>query len=145
MLSPPSNWVVQKFGGTSVGKFPVQIVDDIIKFYSDPSNKTYNNNVAVVCSARSSYTKAEGTTSRLLRCCDLASQEMEFNDIIEVIKADHIDNAERYVQDPVLQTKLIADTTKESVSYTHLDVYKRQLLALPCALIGRFILSFYYK
>lgn len=113
MLSPPSNWVVQKFGGTSVGKFPVQIVDDIIKFYSDPSNKTYNNNVAVVCSARSSYTKAEGTTSRLLRCCDLASQEMEFNDIIEVIKADHIDNAERYVQDPVLQTKLIADTTKE--------------------------------
>lgn len=25
-----ANWVVQKYGGTSLGKFPVQIVDDII-------------------------------------------------------------------------------------------------------------------
>ena len=104
-----TDWVIQKFGGTSVGKFPTQIVDEIIKFYS----QGLNHNVAVVCSARSSYTKAEGTTSRLLKCCDLASQEAEFNNVIEVISQDHIDNAERFIQDPVLQTKLIQDTKKE--------------------------------
>ena len=26
-----SNWVVQKFGGTSVGKFALKIVDDVIQ------------------------------------------------------------------------------------------------------------------
>lgn len=25
------NWVVQKFGGTSVGKFPVKIAEDIVQ------------------------------------------------------------------------------------------------------------------
>lgn len=115
----PSNWVVQKFGGTSVGKFPTEIVDDIIKTYTTE----YNNNVAVVCSARSSYTKAEGTTSRLLRCCDLASQELDFADVIETIRQDHVQNAESYVQNPVLQTKLIADTNKE------LDLVTRYLEA----------------
>ena len=105
----PSNWVVQKFGGTSVGKFPAEIVEDIVKVYTTE----YDNNVAVVCSARSSYTKAEGTTSRLLRCCDLASQELDFADVIEAIRQDHVQNAESYIQNPVLQTKLIADTNKE--------------------------------
>ena len=109
--SSHSNWVVQKFGGTSVGKFPVQIVDDIVKHYSKPDGP--NNNVAVVCSARSSYTKAEGTTSRLLKCCDLASQESEFQDIIEVIRQDHIDNADRFILNPALQAKLVDDTNKE--------------------------------
>ncbi|CCF60685.1 hypothetical protein KAFR_0L00780 [Kazachstania africana CBS 2517] len=104
-----TNWIVQKFGGTSVGKFPVQIVDEIIKFYS----QSLNNNVTIVCSARSSYTKVEGTTSRLIKCCDLASQELEFDDVIEVIKQDHIDNAEKYINDPVLQTRLVTDTTNE--------------------------------
>lgn len=104
-----TNWVVQKFGGTSVGKFPTDIVDDIIKFYTEENN----NSVAVVCSARSSYTKAEGTTSRLLRCCDLASQESDYTQIIEAVRQDHVQNAEAYIQNPVLQTKLVTDTNKE--------------------------------
>lgn len=107
--SHSSGWIVQKFGGTSVGKFPVEIVDDIIKFYTKDSG----NDVAVVCSARSSYTKIEGTTSRLLRCCDLASQEEDFSKTIETIRQDHIQNAELFIQNPVLQTKLISDTNKE--------------------------------
>lgn len=106
-----TNWVIQKFGGTSVGKFSVQIVDDIVKYYADETGN--NNNVAVVCSARSSYTKAEGTTSRLLKCCDLAAQEQDFSAIIEVIRQDHISNAENNVNDAVLQTRLVADTNKE--------------------------------
>lgn len=32
-----SPWVVQKFGGTSVGKFPVNIVEDIVRYASDVS------------------------------------------------------------------------------------------------------------
>ncbi|KAG6018331.1 hypothetical protein E4U43_003780 [Claviceps pusilla] len=53
-------WIVQKFGGTSVGKFPDKIARDIVK----PS--LLKNRVVVVCSARSTGKKAEGTTSRLL-------------------------------------------------------------------------------
>jgi hypothetical protein len=52
------SWVVQKFGGTSVGKCAEQIVEAIIK----PALR--ENCVAVVCSARSSKTKSEGTTNR---------------------------------------------------------------------------------
>jgi hypothetical protein len=32
-----SPWVVQKFGGTSVGKFPVNIVEDIVRYGLDVS------------------------------------------------------------------------------------------------------------
>jgi aspartate kinase len=51
-------WVVQKFGGTSVGKFPDKIAEDIVKQYVE------NNRVVVVCSARSTGKKVTGTTSR---------------------------------------------------------------------------------
>lgn len=51
-------WVVQKFGGTSVGKEPSQIAERIVKQYLQ------TNRVAVVCSARSTTLKIEGTTNR---------------------------------------------------------------------------------
>lgn len=54
----PAGWVIQKFGGTSVGKFPIQIAEDIVKLY------VAEQRVAIVCSARSTYTKDEGTTNR---------------------------------------------------------------------------------
>lgn len=28
----PNGWIVQKFGGTSVGKFPDKIAEDIIRY-----------------------------------------------------------------------------------------------------------------
>ncbi|KIY68036.1 aspartate kinase [Cylindrobasidium torrendii FP15055 ss-10] len=58
---PNAPWVVQKFGGTSVGKFPVNIARDIVGSYIS------TNRVAVVCSARSGSTKALGTTNLLLK------------------------------------------------------------------------------
>jgi aspartate kinase len=81
MLKNPSGhgWVVQKFGGTSVGKFPDKIADDIVRYEVPPlarkvsqvkklTNGTRNyvedNRVVVVCSARSTGKKATGTTSR---------------------------------------------------------------------------------
>ncbi|KAK6909323.1 hypothetical protein I203_103340 [Kwoniella mangroviensis CBS 8507] len=54
-------WVVQKYGGTSVGK-SLDSITKIVESYI--SNKT---NVAIVCSARSSHTKALGTTNLLLQ------------------------------------------------------------------------------
>ena len=51
-------WIIQKFGGTSVGKFPKKIARDIVKA------NIYEHQVAIVCSARSTDTKAEGTTNR---------------------------------------------------------------------------------
>lgn len=54
----PGSWIVQKFGGTSVGKLPLNIAEDIVRA------SLQGNRVAVVCSARSTGKKVEGTTSR---------------------------------------------------------------------------------
>lgn len=51
-------WIVAKFGGTSVGKVPEVIAEDIVKQWLD------KNRVVAVCSARSSETKSAGTTNR---------------------------------------------------------------------------------
>ncbi|KAF8991723.1 hypothetical protein BDZ89DRAFT_1151387 [Hymenopellis radicata] len=59
-------WLVQKFGGTSVGKFSVNIARDIVSTY------IHSNKVAVVCSARSGSTKALGTTNLLLKAASEA-------------------------------------------------------------------------
>ncbi|KAG6850076.1 hypothetical protein H0H93_001426 [Arthromyces matolae] len=60
-IDPSARWLVQKFGGTSVGKFAVKIAEDIVSNYID------QHKVAIVCSARSGTTKALGTTNLLLR------------------------------------------------------------------------------
>ncbi|KAJ7054474.1 Aspartate/glutamate/uridylate kinase [Mycena amicta] len=65
-LDPSSRWLVQKFGGTSVGKFAVNIARDIVSSYID------SNKVAIVCSARSGSTKALGTTNLLLKAASEA-------------------------------------------------------------------------
>ncbi|XWW96603.1 hypothetical protein V2A60_004580 [Cordyceps javanica] len=113
--SPELGWVVQKFGGTSVGKFPGKIAHDIVRA------SLLRNRVVVVCSARSTGKKAEGTTSRLLgvyamlkavgaatnaeeeQLAHIDNAKMLMNDICK----DHIAAAEAYVSDPVLRQKLI--------------------------------------
>ncbi|GAA6006129.1 hypothetical protein JCM11491_002041 [Sporobolomyces phaffii] len=59
---PNGNWIIQKYGGTSVGKFLHTIADEIVPKYLND-----NHRVALVCSARSGSTKATGTTNLLLR------------------------------------------------------------------------------
>ncbi|KAG0674168.1 Aspartokinase [Kluyveromyces marxianus] len=113
-----TNWIVQKFGGTSIGKFSEQIVNEIIKVYS----QEYDNNVAVVCSARSSYTKAEGTTSRLLLACELASNNnYEYKNVLDLVEKDHLANAKEHIKDITIQETLIEDSQKE------INVVKRYL------------------
>ena len=55
--SREKDWVVQKYGGTSIGKFPEEIANIVC-------NELKRNRLAVVCSARSSGIKAEGTTTK---------------------------------------------------------------------------------
>lgn len=64
-LSPPRSaspsWVVQKYGGTSVGKFLSSIVCQVVPSYAALGR------VVVVCSALSGQTKTLGTTNLLLQ------------------------------------------------------------------------------
>ncbi|KAK5129796.1 hypothetical protein LTR08_002816 [Meristemomyces frigidus] len=81
-----ANWVVQKFGGTSVGKFAVKIAEDIVL-----SGLKHNQRIAVVCSARSTGTKAEGTTNRLLRAArDVEAGTNKYADIVQALRLDHV-------------------------------------------------------
>ncbi|ORY33373.1 putative aspartate kinase [Naematelia encephala] len=60
-------WIVQKYGGTSVGK-SLDSITRIVDSYIP------NSRVALVCSARSSHTKALGTTNLLLQASTEALQ-----------------------------------------------------------------------
>lgn len=100
-------WVVQKFGGTSVGKFSENIVDNIVREYSKL------NRVAVVCSARSSNTKSEGTTSRLLRAADLAADEDDYSSLLHTIEDDHVQNATDRIGSPEIRADLINLSKRE--------------------------------
>ncbi|KAL9109498.1 MAG: hypothetical protein Q9227_005833 [Pyrenula ochraceoflavens] len=88
----PNGWIVQKFGGTCLGKCAAS-VSDIIK------SGLKTNRIAVVCSARSSRTKNEGTTTRLLRAAKIAGSvhgpkgPEEFAKVVQDIQDDHIQAA----------------------------------------------------
>ncbi|KAI5309324.1 Aspartokinase [Ascosphaera atra] len=103
-VSPSDTWIVQKFGGTSVGKFATQIVDNVIR----PS--AVRDRVAVVCSARSSSTKAEGTTNRLLRAAREAEQSKQqpYTSLIDAVRIEHIAVAKDLITNADLQAGLIA-------------------------------------
>lgn len=100
-------WVVQKFGGTSVGKFPEAIANNIVKEYS----KGYK--VVVVCSARSTDTKEEGTTTRLLKAADEALKLGDYVSIIEKVRSDHLETARQKIHDPHILEVLLNDINQE--------------------------------
>ncbi|KAJ1032400.1 hypothetical protein NDA16_000426 [Ustilago loliicola] len=66
---PNTEWIIQKYGGTSVGKFLDTIAQQIVPSY------LAGNKVAIVCSARSGQTKALGTTNLLLQAASEALDE----------------------------------------------------------------------
>jgi aspartate kinase len=81
-------WVVQKYGGTSIGKLLNTITESIIPEFL----QSYN--VAVVCSARSSTSKSKGTTTLLLEAIHhVTSSESSPTDlerVIDVIRDEHL-------------------------------------------------------
>ncbi|EUC44105.1 hypothetical protein COCMIDRAFT_38000 [Bipolaris oryzae ATCC 44560] len=100
----PGGWVVLKFGGTSVGKFPENIAD-IVKA------GLQTNRAAIVCSARSNNTKLEGTTNRLLRAARAAERpnHRAYDEIVEAIRLDHIQAGKDILKSP----EILASYTEE--------------------------------
>ncbi|KAL7625667.1 hypothetical protein AAE478_004888 [Parahypoxylon ruwenzoriense] len=122
-------WIVQKFGGTSVGKFPDVIAEDIVRRYLS------SNKIVVVCSARSSGKKVTGTTSRLLdvykhlRAVSVAtSNEITQYELVEEAKSiirdiceEHISAVQTFVKNPELRKAVTADIEEdcqELIDYT---------------------------
>ncbi|KAK2028130.1 aspartokinase [Colletotrichum zoysiae] len=103
-------WVVQKFGGTSLGKFSLNIVDNVIVPYSQ------SHKVVAVCSARSLDTKEGGTTNRLLRAAqealDKGSSE-SLDSLIMAIESDHIGAMRGCVKSPQIARSLTKDIQDE--------------------------------
>lgn len=79
-------WIVQKFGGTSIGKFMSKITGNIIPFY------TCRSRVAVVCSVISGQDKETGTTSLLCKAVELADNGKQegIDDVFSLIKKEHM-------------------------------------------------------
>ncbi|CAJ2507428.1 Uu.00g086140.m01.CDS01 [Anthostomella pinea] len=126
--SSSQGWIVQKFGGTSVGKFPDNIAEDIVRAGLN------SNRIAVVCSARSSGKKASGTTSRLLeiykKLRDISaatSNEITQNELVEQAKTtireictEHVSAVKDFVKSPKLQkdiTQGIEEDCQELIDY----------------------------
>ncbi|KAK5470902.1 hypothetical protein LTR20_001163 [Exophiala xenobiotica] len=97
---------VLKFGGTSVGKFPLDIVN-VVKSASQETD------VAIVCSARSSSTKSAGTTNRLLRAATEAENHKDFKHLIEDVRLDHVETAEFHIQSEKICARLKAEIEVE--------------------------------
>ncbi|KAH8908797.1 aspartate kinase [Coniochaeta sp. PMI_546] len=130
----PNGWIVQKFGGTSVGKFPDKIAEDIIRPYLD------QHKIVVVCSARSTGKKVSGTTSRLLEVFSrlqaiaaATSNEEAQNDLIEQAKRivddiciDHLAAVDSFIRDDKLRKVVSADIESECQTLVeYLEVAKR--------------------
>ncbi|EON69603.1 aspartate kinase [Coniosporium apollinis CBS 100218] len=111
----PGGWVVLKFGGTSVGKFARNIADIVQTGVS-------KNRIAIVCSARSTTVKAEGTTNRLLRTARAAEKadSRDYDPIVETIRADHVQAARDLIKDPAILDALIQDITFECKTLTRI-------------------------
>ena len=90
IMDPSSRrpWIVQKYGGTSIGKLLDTITGIIVPKYLSTCR------VAIVCSARSGTTKSLGTTSLLLEAirCATSSETstIELDKVIDTIKDEHI-------------------------------------------------------
>ncbi|KAI9839033.1 MAG: Aspartokinase [Sclerophora amabilis] len=123
------SWIVQKFGGTSLGKFAINVAEDIVKYVklarlqdviTDQSclpnrPSLADHRIAVVCSARSSHTKAEGTTNRLLRAARAAEKpnSNQHQAIVDAICDDHISAVNHHIGSPEIVANVTADIRRE--------------------------------
>ncbi|KAF0377009.1 aspartate kinase [Gigaspora margarita] len=105
-------WIVQKFGGTSIGKFLDSIAGTIIKSHLEKSQ------VAIVCSARSGDTKSKGTTNKLLKAAveALTPGSKEYPRIVDEIGQEHINASRDLISNPEilgeLEKQLLQDCAK---------------------------------
>ncbi|KAF2023432.1 aspartate kinase [Setomelanomma holmii] len=104
-LSSGNNWIVQKFGGTSLGKCVVTIAEDIVL------TGLRENQIAVVCSARSTTAKSGSTTSRLLQAAEdvLITDSRKYIDIVEELHTEHVTAGQVAIDDKHILEQYIAD------------------------------------
>ncbi|KAK1954581.1 aspartate kinase [Colletotrichum sublineola] len=88
-------WLVQKYGGTSLGKLLDSICSNII-----PSHRR-DHNLVVVCSALSGRAKASGTTSLLLECITHAEAglpaQSQLNQAVDAVRDSHVRLLEKHL------------------------------------------------
>jgi aspartate kinase len=112
LILQQKQWVVQKYGGTSLGKLLPTITGTIIPQYLE------THNIAVVCSAISGTTKSLGTTSLLLKAVEYAMtssrSQAELKDTIDTIRDRHLEASK------VLQSRHVQD--KQSSVFHDLDM-----------------------
>ncbi|KAI1074708.1 aspartate kinase [Whalleya microplaca] len=123
---PSKPWLVQKYGGTSLGKMLHTICSAIIPQYSE------EHNLIVVCSAFSGTLKASGTTSLLLECIAYAELGVEAQkqliDLVDVIKGNHLHVLDSLASLPARGFPQIFDETRSSIE-KECESLKRFLLA----------------
>ncbi|KAM5513694.1 aspartokinase [Fusarium oxysporum f. sp. phaseoli] len=124
-----NSWVVQKFGGTSIGKFPDKVSCTAL------CARLGGDRPAVICSARSSGKKVFGTTSRLLQVYrtlrgivaitqDPDMQELLFDrlrSIIRDIRDDQVATVQIYILRQDIRDETIRQITadcQELLDYT---------------------------
>ncbi|KAI9256920.1 Aspartate/glutamate/uridylate kinase [Sporodiniella umbellata] len=102
---PRYPWIVQKFGGTSVGKFLDNIANEVIKEY------VKQNRLVVVCSARSGKDKQTGTTNRLIRAANdaLKPGSKEYIGLVQDLLEDHLQAATDMVRNDKIRQELEQD------------------------------------
>ncbi|SAM01673.1 hypothetical protein [Absidia glauca] len=112
--NPDLPWVVQKFGGTSVGKFLDNIANEVVKEY------VKQNRLVVVCSARSGESKQNGTTNRLIRAANFALQpgcDGYWEELDSILK-EHTQVAHDMIQSDTIRKSLIADIEHDCTKLT---------------------------
>ncbi|KAI1826178.1 aspartokinase [Xylaria intraflava] len=135
----PSNdnaqYIVQKFGGTSLGKYPLNIVENVII----PHSRTHK--IVSVCSARSLDTKAGGTTSRLLSVandiCKPDSSPIET--IMYEIETEHIEAVHGYIKCSRIARSIIEDIRSDCRRVTALLTAARALGQLSVSCLERIV------
>ena len=94
-------YIVQKFGGTSLGN--AERLLNVARIISQSLEEAHP---VVVVSAMSSYTKAEGTTSRLLEAGRQALEGGPFFRILDLVERTHLEALEAAVEDPDIQAEV---------------------------------------
>ncbi|KAI9314893.1 Aspartate/glutamate/uridylate kinase [Dichotomocladium elegans] len=107
--SPDLPYVVQKFGGTSVGKFLDNIANQVIKEY------VKSNRLVVVCSARSGESKQTGTTNRLIRAAGdaLRPGSTAYQTILNELLEDHLEVSDAMIANEEIKLQLKKDITDD--------------------------------
>lgn len=116
--------VVQKFGGTSIGK--AKRLRNVAEIVQKTLEDDYHS--IVVLSAMSSGGKKNGTTSRLLEAAQEAVNKGRHYKIIDQLEEHHQDVAHEAIQD-----RTIRESIKEEI---HQELYKLKLFLDAILVIG---------